>query len=117
MSFPTKVMRWPRGKIPSPVTLFLKAGKCRTHGLFECFKKFVVYLSVFLVVRPPDVLCLPPSLVSKHGRWVGGGVGLALRDLLLERALVRDGLRAPYGRLRLRRQRAHLGGKTLTPRV
>ena len=27
-----------------------------------------------MVVRPPDVLCLPPSIVSTHGSsWVAGG--------------------------------------------
>ena len=62
--------------MPSPVssvTLILerredRCKKYRTHWILECFKKFVVYFSVFLVVRPPDVLCLPPSIVSK---WRG----------------------------------------------
>ena len=42
--------------------------------VFYALFKFVVYFSVFLVVRPPDVLCLPPSIVSK---WRG------LRELVL----------------------------------
>ena len=38
-----------------------------------------MYFSVLLVVLPPDVLCLPPSIVSK---WRG------LRELAVQRARV-----------------------------
>ena len=58
----SSLRHWHASSVPSPVTRFFKV---RTHWFLECFKKFVVYFSVFLVVRPPDVLCLPPSIVSK----------------------------------------------------
>ena len=83
----------------------------------ECFKGVVdVYFSVFLVVRPPDALCLLPSIVSK---WRG----LRELDVLVDRADVQEAVRevemevSPHrreehprhGRRQARPMRCHVG--------